>query len=91
MKDDDIVTRIKNKDVRGLEELICRYGTVYTDETFISVNGKPYPYIRGADGGRICCFDRPIAVSEVEKVVLYLKFYDEGSDERIEEYILYGE
>ncbi len=26
MKDDDIVTRIKNKDVRGLEELIRRYG-----------------------------------------------------------------
>ncbi len=93
----DVPDELKGDSYAGRAQLVyLKDGTVFADETFMSVNGgyKQYPYIRGADGGRICCFDRPVAADEVEKVVLYLLYYDEENGEfnkRTGEYVLYGE
>lgn len=48
-----------------------------------------YAYMRGTETGSICCFDRPIAADEVEKVVIYILNYDSDYNEQVSEYLLY--
>lgn len=89
----DIPDELKGDSFAGRAQLVyLKDGTVFADETFMSVDGgyRQYPYIRGADGGRICCFDRPVSAAEVEKVILRLRFYDTEFNERTDEYILYN-
>lgn len=80
-------------------------GSVISDEFFMfddvilsddgyDFNGtrySHYAYIRGTETGSIRCFDRPIAVEEVERVAVYIKSYDSEYNEQVKEYLIYGE
>ncbi|MDE6599543.1 MAG: hypothetical protein K2K34_05625, partial [Oscillospiraceae bacterium] len=52
-----------------------------------------YPYIRGTNvkNGRICCFNRPISIDEIEKISVGVINYDDDNNEQMTEYIIYGE
>lgn len=50
-----------------------------------------YAYMRGAENGFICCFDRPISADEIEKISVCVKSYDDEFNEHITEYVIYGE
>lgn len=52
-----------------------------------------YPYIRGTNvkDGRICCFNRPISIDEIEKISVGVINYDADNIEHKTEYVIYGE
>lgn len=54
---------------------------------------RQFPYLRGTNvkDGTICCFDRPIAAEEIEKILVSVTNYDTEYNEQITKYVIYGE
>lgn len=52
-----------------------------------------FPYLRGTNvkDGTICCFERPIAIDEIEKITVSPINYDADFNVQTTEYVLYGE
>lgn len=52
-----------------------------------------FPYLRGTNvkDGTICCFDRPIASDEIEKILVSVTNYDTEYNKQITKYVIYGE
>lgn len=65
-----------NLDGTPYQEFACMRGTAKSDETEIT--------------GRICCYNHPIAPEEIEKVEMYVLYYDDNWNEQIDCYTLYS-
>lgn len=65
-----------NLDGTPYQEFAYLYGTAKADETEIT--------------GRICCYNHPIAPEEIEKVEMYVLYYDDNWNEQIDCYTLYS-
>lgn len=65
-----------NLDDTPYQEFAYMRGTAESDETEIT--------------GMICCYDHPIAPEEIEKVEMYILYYDADWNEQIDCYALYS-
>ena len=82
------------KDGRVISDEFFMFDDVVLNSDGYNFSGSrysQYAYMRGTENGRICCFDRPIAADEIEKISVSVKNYDADNNEQITELVIYGE